>query len=228
VQGNPDIEETQFTFTHARALARLGRHAEAIALLRRTVARSEAQRAGGLWPRTHFELGHALVRDGQFSAAEAPLREAEERWARDPVAQAGNLLLVRIVRAEMALAQGRPQTAQDWIDRRGPGGASADTPLVRLRLNRAAALIALARGENAAAEARAAEALRLAEGVARDDGASADVGEALLLRARARLAQGDAAQARALLERALPSLANGLGAEHALTREARDLLTSGR
>jgi serine/threonine-protein kinase len=227
VQGAPELDDGTFTLTHGRALARLGRHAEAIALLRRTVASSEAQRMGPLWARARLELGQALVRDGQFAAAEAPLREAEERWARDPVAQAGNLLVIRIVRAEMALGQGRPQAAQEWIDRRGPGGAFADTPPLRLRLNRAAALVALARGENAAAEARATEALGLAEGVARDAAASADVGEALLLRARARLAQGDATQARALLERALPSLANGLGAGHALTREARDLLTPG-
>jgi len=48
----------------------------------------------------------------------------------------------------------------------------------------------------------------------------------LLLRAQARIAQGDESGARPLLERASIALAGGLGAEHPLTQQARSLLAS--
>ena len=157
VKGAPDIEDTSFTFTHARALSRLGRHPEAIELLQRAAERSEDRRTAYMWSRVRLELGQALARDGQFAAAEAALRAAEERWRRDPVPNAGNLLVARIVRAEMALAEGRLDAAREWLERRvaGSDGPSANTPVQRYRLNRTWALAALAAGDAAAAEARA-------------------------------------------------------------------------
>ena len=83
-----------------------------------------------------------------------------------------------------------------------------------------AAEAALALGRPVDAENFAREGLHLAEAVARGPDTSADVGEALLLLAKAEIAQGHATEAQPLLERAAHSLTNGLGRDHDLTREA--------
>src|SRR5206468_10231802 len=122
---------------------------------------------------------------------------------------------VALVRSEMALAQDEKDKAQQIIDqaRASLAKPSANTPFYNMRLARTAATVALARGDAAAADGLAAEALKIAEEVARDPSASADVGEALLLRAQAKIAEGDRAAAKLLLERAAVSLAGGLGAD---------------
>lgn len=97
-------------------------------------------------------------------------------------------------------------------------------------LDRLRGLLELQRGDAAAAlqsarqiRRRGAVLRRLlvaAESVARGPDTSADVGEALLLLAKAEIAQGRAPEAQPLLERAARCLTNGLGADHAMTREA--------
>jgi len=62
--------------------------------------------------------------------------------------------------------------------------------------------------------------------VMRGPDTSADVGEALLRLAQARIASGSATGARPLLERALRCLVNGLDTAHPLAVEARRLLQS--
>ena len=101
---------------------------------------------------------------------------------------------------------------------------SATTPFYSIRLNRTAATVALAKGDSTAADTFAAESLRIAESVARDASASADVGEALLLQAQAKIARGENESARPLLEQASTSLEGGLGTDHPLTQLAKDLL----
>jgi len=59
-----------------------------------------------------------------------------------------------------------------------------------------------------------------------DASRSAVVGDALVVRARARLAQGDVAAARALLASAMAPLASGYGPAHARVRESRALADS--
>jgi hypothetical protein len=88
-----------------------------------------------------------------------------------------------------------------------------------------AADAALALGRSADAEHFAREELQLTEAVARGPDTSADVGEALLVLAKTEIAQGRSLEAKSLLERAARCLANGLGADHALTREALSLAT---
>jgi hypothetical protein len=87
---------------------------------------------------------------------------------------------------------------------------------------RSAARIELAGGSPAAAESYAQAAIELAQTVARDPEQSADVGEALLLLGLAQRAADNLAAARQSFERATVSLTNGLGADHRLTREARE------
>jgi eukaryotic-like serine/threonine-protein kinase len=228
VQNAPEVEATSFLLTHGRALARLGRNDEAIALLRRAVERSDALRTAQTGPRIRVELAQALVGARRFDEVEPALSAAERAWKRTAAANSGHLLAARLVRADMALARDQPQVAADWLDERRlqEERLAPKTPVHKLRWSGAAARAALARGDVTRADTLAAEAVRLAENVARDPSASADVGEALLLRARAQRALGRTAQARLLLERALPALVTGLGAEHSLTRQARDLLSS--
>jgi serine/threonine-protein kinase len=94
----------------------------------------------------------------------------------------------------------------------------------RAALNTASAA-AVGMGRAADGERFARQALELAQSVARGPDTSADVGEALLLLAKAEIAQGRTVEAQPLLEQAARCLSNGLGAEHALTREAKTLAT---
>src|SRR5206468_1741246 len=189
---------------------------------------AEAHSAKGWATRAHFELAQALMHERDFVAAEDELARAEAFLVGDPNANAGPLLHVALVRAEIALAQDEKDKARELVEaaRALLAKPSADTPFYKMRLDRTAATVALARGDAAAAEALAAEASKIAEEVARDPAASADVGEALLLRAQAKIAEGDGAAAKLLLERGAVSLAGGLGADHPLTRLAEQLLGS--
>jgi tetratricopeptide (TPR) repeat protein len=230
VEGFPDLNVSAYAYAHGRALVRLGKNAEAIELLRSAAALSEAHGDSFTASRIHFELAQALMNDRQLMAAEHELSLAEAFWARNLATNAGSLLHANLLRAEIALAQDQREEAQQRVDhaRSELEKPTAGTPFYRFRVNRTAAMVALARGDAAGADALAGEALRIAEDVARDPASSADVGEALLLRAQARIAQGDTLAARALLERSAPSLAGGLGSEHALTQRARYLLASTR
>jgi eukaryotic-like serine/threonine-protein kinase len=230
VEALSDLDVAPFAWAQGRALVRLGKNAEAIELLRSAAARLEANDASMTASRIHSDLAQALANDRQFAAAEHELSLAEAVWVRDPATNAGSLLQASLLRSEIALAQDQKEKAQQLVDhaRSELAKPTANTPFYRFRVNRTAARIALARGDAAGADAVAAEALRIAEDVARDPAFSADVGEALLLRAQARIAQGDTSAARPLLERAATSLAGGLGSEHALTQQASYLLASTR
>jgi serine/threonine-protein kinase len=228
VEAFADLEDTTFTFTHARALVRLGRHAEAIPLLRRAADRNRAQRSGAAEARARLELGHALIRDRRFGEANAEFDAAEGFWSRDRDANAGNFAVVRLLRAESALLRSDVEEAGRLVDEarsmlQAPG---TGIPLYQMRLHRTAAQVALARGDAAAAEVHGGEAARMAEQIARDPVSSADVGEALLLQARARVSQGDREGARLLAARAASALTNGLGPEHPLVRQARELASA--
>jgi hypothetical protein len=99
------------------------------------------------------------------------------------------------------------------------GGANSKHLYEHLSLN-LAARAALALGRSADGEHFARQSLSVAEAVARGTDTSANVGEALLLLAKAEIAQGRTTEAQPLLERAARCLTNGLGANHAMTREA--------
>jgi hypothetical protein len=216
------LADASLVLTHARALDRLGRSAEALALLQRLAPDGERRHDAALWPRLRLQTAAALIHAGDLAAAAAPLQEAEQRCAGDPAAHGRDLREARRLRAEIALRAGEPRAAQAWLDRPAPTPASGEAPGDRLAWNRTAARVALARGDAAAAAVRAAEAAQVAEQIARDPAASADVGEALLLQARAARALGRDAEAGALLARAATALAAGLGAEHELARQARE------
>jgi tetratricopeptide (TPR) repeat protein len=228
VRAFPDVEASSFTYTHARSLIRLGRVPEAVELLRDAVERNEVHGSSDRASRVRLELAVALVSAGETTAAERELEVVEAAWTRDPAPNAGRLLLAGVLRAEIALARNQPELAQQHLDRARPLAEqpTASSPVYRVKLDRVAAMVTLARGDAPGAASAAEQALRVAEGLARAPSASADVGEALLLRAQALLMQGHTSMARPLLERAIVALGNGLGPVHALTRRAKELLAT--
>jgi hypothetical protein len=86
-----------------------------------------------------------------------------------------------------------------------------------------AAHVALAADDYQSAEQYANDAFEVAAGMARDPELSGDVGQMLLLRAKARHALGKRSEAMADLERAIRSLENGVGKQHPDTLEATRL-----
>jgi serine/threonine-protein kinase len=89
-----------------------------------------------------------------------------------------------------------------------------------------AARAALGGGDPLAADSLARTAIRLSERLQQSDSRSGEIGQALLVLARARLAERDTSGARAQLERAVPGLEYGLGPGHRATQQAKRLLAS--
>ena len=86
-----------------------------------------------------------------------------------------------------------------------------------------AARTALASRDPVAAELLARHTIRLELAMQQDEARSADLGRALLLLARAELAQGDTAGAQEAVRRSIPGLEYGLGSGHPRVLEARTL-----
>jgi len=149
--------------------------------------------------------------------AETELRKAARRNDRllDNAAAARVQALVRQGDLPAATA-----AAEVLLQGMGYGGGPRTSPdlLHGLKL---AAQVSLEAGDAARARQLASEALAAAEQLAQRPQASADVGQALLLRARAQRALGDMAASRADAASAVPALAQGLGADHPETAEAR-------
>lgn len=172
--------------------------------------------------------GTALTQLGRWSEAEAVFSEAAAITSEG----SGNHGVGARVEAQwslLSLAQGDKAAAhkhrEKSLELGGYGKANPQRGLGRV-------LIAAAQGavmEHAAAEAEqfARAALAIVEPVARGPETSADVGEALLRLAQAQMQLGTSGDAtHSALERAVKCLANGLGADHRLTAEARSLLQS--
>jgi non-specific serine/threonine protein kinase/serine/threonine-protein kinase len=209
---------------YAITLIRLDRATEAEGLL--AAARAEAQTGGNqaMVPYAAFHLGRALLALGRHAESDQEFQVAATSWAQDPVAHRDRLADLERSRAELELARGLTSQARSRITALL---ASMEYPERRVgpvlpATLRSAARIELAGGSPAAAESYAQAAVELAQTVARDPEQSADVGEALLLLGLAQRASDNLAAARQSFERATVSLTNGLGADHRLTREARE------
>jgi len=208
-------------FTLAQLELAAGGVAEARAGLDRVdAARGAAQYAA----RTAFLRGLAALAEGDVRAAARWLDDAERapgwRWLR---LKSGLTITPGVARARLLLAQGRPAQAAEAIESELARLEQADVAHLALRAEawRAAADIQLAAGAPARARKHAEAALDAATRAARDAAASAHVGHARLLLARARRALGDEAGARAEAGRAVGPLERGYGSGHALALEAR-------
>lgn len=216
------------TVNDAERYVRLGRPQEALDLAISAIATA---RSGGNSRWLIFALRTAIVSYldlGELPEAQATMEEIKTALAKGSPTDPGykGLLgrlqgLVSLNRRDYSAAL---QSALESLEAIGASEIpTSRTARASLNLASAAAL-ELGRAEDGERFAR--RALELAQSIARGPDTSADVGEAMLLLAKAEIAQGRGAEARPLLERAARCLSNGLGAEHALSREATKLATA--
>jgi eukaryotic-like serine/threonine-protein kinase len=203
-------------------LNRLGRSDESIERL--TPASRELHASGSqLWALSaDYHLARALMLSGRYDEALKLLDEVRSAWSENPTANKDRLADLERTRAEIELAQGRLNEATQRIDASLAqfGYPSASVALGLTAALTCAAKIYLARAELAEAESFASAALRISQAIAREPAQSADVGEAALVVAALHQAKGERAAAQANVDRAVEALANGLGRDHATTREA--------
>ena len=214
---------------YANSLLRLARYDEALELF---MSGKEAADASGnvRWVAQHdLMIGRTLARMGRGDEAQAFLDAAEAVYRDTEGANERLLDSIALARAEIIMESGDIEAAQDAIAailERVAYPQRTDTPGLSSILW-TAARVALAAVEYPAAERYADDAFEVAAGIARDPRLSGDVGQMLLLRAKARTAQGNATGATDDLEQAIPALKNGLGEEHPDTVEAMRLLEQG-
>jgi eukaryotic-like serine/threonine-protein kinase len=206
-----------FDTTRAQVLLRLGAAAQAQPLLQQALRRAQAEGNQPSVKAAALTLVQALQALGRFDDAERllPGLEADAALAANPRITPATL------RAQALLASGATAQAIATIEaeiarRSEPPRVPAHAAALRVA---AAAHLAAGHAEQAAAAASAAA--ESSRRVARTPEASADVGEALLLLAKAQRAAGS--DGRDSATRAAPILALSLGADHALAREAQAL-----
>ena len=220
-----DAVPVRFRFSYAVALLRLSHFEEALALLYGVEADNDASGSAVLGARIQLAIGRILARTGRTAEAADRLRAAEVVFRQNARANAAALNNLVRARAEAALADGDPTLAGRLVEplldrlgypdtRRGPGLVATLALATRAALARS----------DAGAFQLATDMLAAAEAVARQSETSADVGRALALRARARLARGETGPAARDLARALPALTAGLGPDNAETLSAERLL----
>lgn len=221
-------EPLSMTVNAASLLVRLGRSQEGIDLAR---AGSVRARSAGNSRWLIFALRTACVgyvQLGQMPEAESTLKEMTSAMgngesAMDPRYRG----LSDTLRGLLELRRGDPAAALNSANAAltAIGTAAKGKVLEAHASFDLAANAALALGRFVDAEHFAREELQLTEVVARGPDTSANVGKALLVLAKAEIAQGRATEANPLLARAARCLTNGLGADHTLTREALTLAT---
>jgi serine/threonine-protein kinase len=210
---------------YAAVLLRMERIEEALKVLDPNLKRiRDADNATALLHMLHTKAALHLALH-EWAAVESALVEAQPLV--DQEAGPPSLLSQMAARrAELALARNDPARARQHmataLSIAGYGTDHPERSLIRVLVS--ASSIALASGRWVDAEKYAGDALRSSEAIARGPTTSADVGEALLLLAKARAATQSIEQQRSLLERAVQCLANGLGPRHSMTLEARTLL----
>jgi eukaryotic-like serine/threonine-protein kinase len=221
IQGDSS-EPLSMTGTYADRLIRLGRLQEGLDMAR--AASTRARSSGNtLWLIfTLRTMCIAYINLGQLPEAESTMLETATALGNGATMDQHFRGLLDRLRGLLELKRGDPAAALQSANASlaaMAGGANGKPLDERLSLNLAAGA-ALALGRPADAEHFARQTLDIAQAVARGPDTSADVGEALLLLAKADMAQGRIAEAQPLLERAARCLVNGLGSDHALTREA--------
>ncbi len=221
IQGDSS-EPLSMTGSYADRLVRLGRLQEGLEVARSASTRARSS-GNTLW--RVFALRTmciAYIALGQLDDAESTIQETAIALGNGPAIDQHFLGLMDRLRGVLELKRGEPAAALRSAKASlaaMAGGANGKPLDERTSLN-LAARAALASGRSAEGERFARQLLGVAEAVARGPDTSADVGEALLLLGQAEIAQGRAAEAQPLLERAARCLTNGLGADHAMTREA--------
>jgi serine/threonine-protein kinase len=174
---------------------------------------------------THANRARALTSLKRFAEADADLEAVAALAQKDAGASVRPATLAQVIRSQWMLAQGHSAGARTRLDpliaamRDPDSNIGSYLPTALLLSSR----IATAEGRTADAARAATEALDLWQKRARNAESSADVGEALLVLAQAQHAGKDLGAARQSAARALIALNNGLGPDHPMTTEAKDL-----
>jgi tetratricopeptide (TPR) repeat protein len=203
----------------------LSMYDQAIALLRRSVERSESSGRHGPALDTRIYLVGALTDAGRIDEASGLLGALEQNPDTASLASGQAGISTRLARARLLAARkdfaSAAKAVQEALDAMASRGQAND-PRVR-DSSVVAAEIALASNDTDRASRFAAAALDRARKEAIDPQSSAWIGQGLLLRARCELARGDAVSAKADAAEATAHLDRNLGEDHPLTRQARDL-----
>jgi tetratricopeptide (TPR) repeat protein len=211
---------------------RLARYDPALDLLPAAAGRAERDGDLSMFRFISTELARTRLRMGLPRAeVEAPLGHLEAtRLGGEPALDTTTRVLVDSIRAELDMREGQRQAADHRAEQllRTLDDLKFNRPRSRYLASLLASRTALAADDAARATEHARAALRLVEPIARGPDTSADVGDALLLLARALIAQHHDTEARPLLARAILCLRNGYGADHPTTREAEALISSQR
>lgn len=215
-----------FWLTYAGALFRLARYPEALDVLTRVREQAFAGGDEKTTAEADLMIGRTLLLSGRHGDAGPYLDDAEQFVRRTPGVSGSLLQAIALARVRMHLVRGETSQAVALSEellaaarRENRSGSLTMTFVFQL-----SAEAALAAGDARRAEAYASDFHAMAAARSRGATTSADVGLALLLRARAREAQGDLTSMAADLKLAIVSLVAGLGETHPHTLEARNLL----
>jgi tetratricopeptide (TPR) repeat protein len=223
---------TVFIGNAASCANRLARYDPALDLLATAAVRAERDGDLSMFRFISAELARTRLRMGLPRAdVEAPLNHLEAtRLGGEAALDTATRVLVESVRTELDMREGEPQTADPRAERlvRTLADLKFNRPRSNYLASSLASRTALAVGDAARAIEHARAALRIVEPIARGPDTSADVGDALLLLARALIAQHHDAEARPLLARAVRCLRNGYGTDHPTTRAAEALIATRR
>jgi serine/threonine-protein kinase len=216
---------TFYAVNYGSLLVSMARPQEALAAIEPAVLRARSTGSPKSLVQALRFYAAALVGIGRFDDAAAAAEEAGKLSARmDRNAQT----LIENCRTEIALDRG-DLNAAGISSKAALKFAGYGTEHAERQLNRALLLatsVALRSGALTDAEQYGKTALSRTESLARGADTSADVGEALLLLAKVRIAQGSASEAKPLLARAVRCLESALDKQHPLAVEARQLLAA--
>lgn len=218
--GESKAEHVAYPVSHGLLLLRMGRASAAAGMLEGVVER--AREAGNpqwlAW--ALLSVGQLSIQQGRLDAAEAALNEASSLLD-SGVGDVNSQMIAATYLAELALARHDFELARRhrdlFLQLADYGGEHPNRVLSRLLI--VAARIALAEGKAADAERFARDGLRLAQQKSRGLETSADVGEALLRIAQARILANPGANVRSMVEQADRCLTAAIGATHPLTSE---------
>jgi tetratricopeptide (TPR) repeat protein len=216
---------TAMAVFHGNCILRTGDAAAALSWFDKGLKAAQDGNDASLQMHARVYRAKGLIELGRFDEAGTEL-DRVDALATQNIAMGGiTARRAQIVRAQLLLAQDRPDDAQRTLDTMLPELRKPNGP------NRTLLPWALTWSARVAmAQKRYTDAINLAdelhqEGVrrARDPAMSGEVGEALLLLAQAKKALGDQSGMHDAARRAVTSLTAGFGADNPLTRAATSL-----
>ena len=221
-----DQEPLQYWVNYSTVLQRVGRAEDAVAQIDGILAKVRETGNPSVLTAALYARGAALLDLKRFDEAAAALNEASS-LASSGIGNKSMRGTIEAALAQLDVARGNRESAHAHralsLELAGYRTERSERSLARVL--RDGATIAIDEGDTANAEQWLRDSLKISEGIARGPDTSADVGETLLRLVEAHGNTAPVAADKPLLERAVRCLTNGLGPDHPLTVEARQLLT---